>query len=907
MQKGNHMVSGREKMKNNVDWPGFISQHDLVYEEAPRVWQDGFALGNGDIGVLAYAPSSPEFIINKIDVYDHRVPSKKKLLTHEEALKIIKSSPRLTRWGHPDSAGMKIDALEKRTGDNSITPKTCAQLRLAFARLSYGASAGSFPSAAQRLSIYDAILHTNMDAHLCHPRIESFVASQTNVLCIKVRDVSPLSSWTNQVEVFLGRDSLTADPALSVRDGLMILDKTMPDGLRYVVATGVVSKGWNGVYRDWMRKNYRPQFRTVEGKINRVRAEGHVLETSVSGDFEVYLAVVTSDENQDPLEAAKGLVRKVMKTGFAGMQEPHKRWWHGFWKKSLIELDNPGMQQLYYLSLYQAACCYRKAPVPGLTGLWYGPAESARQIAQWNGVYTNDLNSQIPVMPLFPSNHPELAEGFYDTWLNIIPTARRHTEKVYGLPGANMPGCGGPRGDTTEGGWGKYYICCGAYTGAMFCWGYEYTKDKKLLREKIYPFLREVLDFYTAYASRDKNGRYNWYPLQAPELLHMDVSNATFTIALLKTCYRTAVEAAELLDCDAERRAKWRDVLDHFPEYPVGDGMFLEADGIPPHHYVGQGGGMYPVFPGNEFGPEGPKKLLAIARKTYREFWEIGPMGYGIGGRWQTACWPWFFFMMWALRLGRAEEAWNVLMPMGLRSNVKSNGLMSHDPMTWAEPELSEPVHALIPKRSILDGNERMPLTERKSQGIGGTPNPRARDLLQPAVEGSAYYTFPLLESLLQSHDGRIRLFPGLPKGRTARFLTLRARGPFLVSAELDKKGVTFFSLKSLAGGVARIHNPWKGRHSVCVRRGTETAAMSVDAKAEVLEFPLHKGETIAVAPNAAGVNRLGKLRFKATREIGPQPLIADGNYVIWLGRPAIHECYRRFAESLADHIPEGT
>ncbi|MFH0797140.1 MAG: hypothetical protein V2A65_08830 [Candidatus Omnitrophota bacterium] len=891
-----------KKEQNNINWKSFISQHDLVYEEAPRVWQDGFALGNGDIGVLAYAPSSPEFVINKIDVYDHRVP-RRRVLTHEEALKIIKSSPRLLPWDDPDSAAKKIDEIEAHTGELMITPKTCVQLRLAFARVSYGGST-AIPSVSQHLAIYDAILHTKIDRHLCHPRMESFVASNANVFCIKVRDVSPLSSWTNFIEVFCPRDSLTADPNLSVQDGLMVLDKTMPDGLRYVVAAGVVSKGWSGVYKDWMRKYFRPRFRRYEGRVNHIKVEGHMLEASVSGDCEIYLAIVTSDESKEPLAAAKALTRKAMRTGFTRLQEPHKRWWHDFWKKSLIELDNPGMQQLYYLSMYQAASCYRKAPVPGIMGLWYGPSEGPRQIVPWQGMYHTDLNCQVPVMPLFPSNHPELAEGFYDTWFNILPKAREYTKKVFGLPGAHVPGACGPRGDESGGGWGKYIITCsGPYSGVIFSWGYEYTKDKRLLRKKIYPYLRDVLDFFTAYATRDPDGHYRWYPLQAPELAHMDVSNSTMNLANLKTCYRVAVEATRVLGCDLERRAKWQDILDHFPEYPVGDGMFLEADGIPPHHYVGQGGSMYPVFPGNEFGPDGPKEMLAIAEKTYREFWDLGPTGYWIGG--QRRAEFWIFYAMWALRLGHAEEVWNEIMPTILRAAVKPNGLMGGP--TLGEPELSEPVHELIPKRTILDGNEEMPLTEFKSQCIAGTPNPRARELSQASLEGSAYYAFPLLECLLQSHDGRIRLFPGLPKGRKARFVTLRARGPFLVSAELDNNGVTFFSVKSLIGGTARVQNPWQGRQSVCVRRGKKTSTVCIDVKADVLEFPLRKGETIAVAPSAAGLNRAKNLRFKATRESGPQPLIADGNYVIWLGRPAVHECYRKIAGHLAEHIPEGT
>jgi alpha-L-fucosidase 2 len=68
-------------------------------------------------------------------------------------------------------------------------------------------------------------------------------------------------------------------------------------------------------------------------------------------------------------------------------------------------------------------------------------------------------------------------------------------------------------------------------------------------------------------------------------------------------------------------------------------------------------------------------------------------------------------------------------------------------------------------------------------------------------------------EMLLQSHRGRIEVFPAVPAlWRDAAFATLRAQGAFLVSAE-RRDGVTRrVEVTSERGGPYRLLSPWTGR-----------------------------------------------------------------------------------------------
>jgi alpha-L-fucosidase 2 len=65
-------------------------------------------------------------------------------------------------------------------------------------------------------------------------------------------------------------------------------------------------------------------------------------------------------------------------------------------------------------------------------------------------------------------------------------------------------------------------------------------------------------------------------------------------------------------------------------------------------------------------------------------------------------------------------------------------------------------------------------------------------------------------ESLLQSYNGKIRVFPALPADASfvARF-TLLAQGGFLVTSERERGEIKYVGLKSLYGNPAKLVNPW--------------------------------------------------------------------------------------------------
>ena len=106
--------------------------------------------------------------------------------------------------------------------------------------------------------------------------------------------------------------------------------------------------------------------------------------------------------------------------------------------------------------------------------------------------------------------------------------------------------------------------------------------------------------------------------------------------------------------------------------------------------------------------------------------------------------------------------------------------------------------------------------------------------------EGGFAAAAALMEMLLQSYGGVIRLFPGVPPAwRNARFAGLRAEGAFLVSAQLSDGAVAEEKIVSEKGVPCRIQNPFSGKQVVLEEMGNRKM---VRMRGTVLEFATMPG-----------------------------------------------------------------
>ena len=78
----------------------------------------------------------------------------------------------------------------------------------------------------------------------------------------------------------------------------------------------------------------------------------------------------------------------------------------------------------------------------------------------------------------------------------------------------------------------------------------------------------------------------------------------------------------------------------------------------------------------------------------------------------------------------------------------------------------------------------------------------------QMSMESMSVLATAMNESMLQSYDGSLRIFPAFPSNKTGRF-TLHAEGGFIVSSEIKAGIVQWISIKSLFGNTCKLAMPW--------------------------------------------------------------------------------------------------
>ncbi|MFJ4849351.1 MULTISPECIES: glycosyl hydrolase family 95 catalytic domain-containing protein [unclassified Streptomyces] len=129
-----------------------------------------------------------------------------------------------------------------------------------------------------------------------------------------------------------------------------------------------------------------------------------------------------------------------------------------------------------------------------------------------------------------------------------------------------------------------------------------------------------------------------------------------------------------------------------------------------------------------------------------------------------------------------------------------------------------------------------------------------------------------LNESLLQSYNDKIRVFPAVPSDSsfTGRF-TLLAKGGFTVSSEREAGEVKYIGIKSLYGKTTRVVNPW-GTQQVRVRDVTGGTTALTTSAAE-FDLPTVAGRVYVVERTAKPLSSYTAVRLTGTANQGEKAL----------------------------------
>ena len=528
----------------------------------------------------------------------------------------------------------------------------------------------------------------------------------------------------------------------------------------------------------------------------------------------VAVTVATRAEGKSPRAVAQARVQAALKAGYDKLAAPHAAWWAGFWQRSNLSVPEPHILQQYCFVRYlYGAASRRGAPPMPLQGVWSADAGS---LPPWKGDYHNDLNTQMTYIAYRTSGDFDEGACFLDYLWNLLPTFRKFAREFYDAPGAALPGVMSLAGQPL-GGWGQYSLSptMGAWNAHLFYLHWRDTGDRRFLRDRAYPFCREVGTCLRALLRPGADGLLRLPLSSSPEIFDNTrraflKPNSNYDLASMKMLFLALAEMATATG-DAKASADWTATakqLGGFHTKPDGTLLLDENTPLPgSHRHLSN---IIPIYPFNLITMDGGPPEQKIIAASLADWDKAG-----------TRAWCGYSFTWMAClraRVGDAEAALRNL-DIFARAFTLRNGFHANGDQTGS---------------GFSDFTYR-PFT----------------------LEGNFLAMEAVHEMLLQSWSaepgssspGVIRLFPATPwRWRNASFENLRAEGGHKVSARRENNVTTWFRIVAGRDGLIRVRDNFGGRVPQWNRKGMKKVEGN-------FEFEAKAGRSIeATLPDLDGI-----------------------------------------------------
>ncbi len=735
----------------------YLSKHDIVYKTPAYEGFEGFPLGNGDLGGMVWNTNNGvEVQLNKTDLFDQ---------ANKESLVTLRGGARLNiDLGAPGFDWIYLDDFDGR------------------------------------LSLKDAEIVLKAKTPFMESRIKTWVAPNKNVWCfqIKASCFNQLKEGT-KIRVSLERWGSRAFPGWYAS-----FSKDTKSGLGNAKA---IILGKDAVLEESFQKLHFSVACRILGEettpeiVSSNRLELNAKCKQAEHEIRVIVSMVTSNESENPTQGCIQLLNDFEKQTLLKEKDAHQKWWKNFWGQSFVKLENDYLENIYYLRRYLMGSSSRaKFPVVFNGGLWTWDHD----VRNW--VTPHHWNTQQQYWGLCSQNDCELMLPYLDTYYRLIPQAEEHAKK---------------RGTENAILWSEPHDFFGSMTfwdrsdmlnnftpasqiAGLFWEYYQYTCDNSFLVQKAYPFMKKAAEFYVQKLQWDslKNEFYIFpsQPYESPRSnqLKNPVTDRNMIVANFSNC----IKAAKMLHTDQSKIKQWQFIIDHLwplPYRTVPDlGEVIDLAWYPDGSIFPkmEDHGRWLNIMSQNTSLVYPAGLIGIDQINSREYQaesnivrSHSPTANAISPE-----------PIVAARLGMGNEVLKMMQngirrlqhfPQGLFYNIDHWYNLSLYVDSVKKPDIT---------------TQRDYIYDERAHYPNMLP---AKPFIQCGLEPQSIYGAAVNEMLLQSNEGKIRIFPAIPDDWSTSFKLL-ARGAFLVSSEKQKDGtIPGIYIESLKGNECRVVNPW--------------------------------------------------------------------------------------------------